>query len=106
MGTLIRSGERPAPRLSFSIGKRGECRACAIIDGVMCDHSSARTSSGLNNSSPRIGPGSLSTFCQTPIDEPFSFRLTHNANNPTTASQNHQRLMRQEIVNSEASMSR
>src|ERR1051325_6660060 len=82
---LISRGERAAPRLSFSIGHGGVCRAWAIIEGVICDHSSALTSSGLNNTNPRTGPGSFRTFCQTPIEDPFNFKTTHNANSAMTA---------------------
>jgi len=80
------NGARPAPKLSFSIGKGGRWRACDNINGVTTPHSSTRMRSGLNKSRPRGGPGSCRTTCQIPMEEPLSFSATQRMNSAGTSN--------------------
>src|SRR4029077_14875060 len=77
---LMSRGARAAPRLGFSMGKRGFCRAWESIEGVQIPHSSTRTCFGEEKIKPRAMPGSVNRLRHIPTDEPLSLRPTQRQN--------------------------
>src|SRR4030081_2626980 len=82
---LMSRGARAAPRLGFSMGKRGFCRAWESIEGVQIPHSSTRNCFGEEKIKPRAMPGSVNRLRHILTDEPLSVRPTKRQNKKISA---------------------
>ena len=87
----MRRGARPVPRLEFSIGKGGLCRAWESIEGVQMPHSSTRICFGEEKSRPRGTPGSRTSVRHIPIEEPLSFIARPRQNKRAAPTQHHRK---------------